>query len=71
MNRLLVILLATLGALVAAAPSPAQGARPNFILIYTDDQRWDAMSVVQKEHGAKARFPWLKTPNLDRLSAEG
>ena len=46
-------------------------ARPNFLFVFTDDQRWDAMSVVQKEHGDKARFPWIKTPNMDRLAAEG
>jgi arylsulfatase A-like enzyme len=45
--------------------------RPNFLFIYTDDQRWDALGVVQREQGDKARFPWFQTPNLDRLAAEG
>lgn len=45
--------------------------RPNFLFIYTDDQRWDALGVVQKEQGEKARFPWFQTPNLDRLASEG
>jgi len=54
-----------------AEGAPPSGKRPNFIFILTDDQRWDAMSVVQREQGAKARFPWLKTPNLDRIAAEG
>jgi arylsulfatase A-like enzyme len=49
----------------------AAGERPNFLFIYTDDHRWDALGVVQREQGARARFPWLKTPNLDRLAAEG
>ncbi|MGB1129006.1 MAG: sulfatase family protein, partial [Haloferula sp.] len=44
---------------------------PNFLFIYTDDQRWDAMSVVQREQGKRARFPWLKTPHMDRLASEG
>lgn len=69
MNRLL-ILFSLLCALVAAVPVPAAN-RPNFLLIYTDDQRWDAMGVVQREQGEKARFPWLRTPNMDRLAAEG
>jgi arylsulfatase A-like enzyme len=69
MNRLL-LLFSLLMALVAAAPVPA-ATRPNFLLIYTDDQRWDALGVVQREQGEKARFPWLRTPNLDRLAAEG
>jgi arylsulfatase A-like enzyme len=45
--------------------------RPNVLFLITDDQRWDALSCVQKEQGSKARFPWLKTPNMDRLAAEG
>ena len=52
-----------------AADAPAR--KPNFLFLYTDDQRWDAMGVVQREQGAKARFPWFKSPGLDRLAAEG
>lgn len=55
----------------AALPNAAPAARPNFIFIYTDDQRYDAMGVVQREQGAQGRFPWFKTPNMDRLAAEG
>ncbi len=57
-------LVTTLGAAPAAT-------RPNFLFIYTDDQRYDAMSVVQREQGDRGRFPWFKTPNMDRLAAEG
>lgn len=45
--------------------------RPNFLFIYTDDQRYDALSVVQREQGDKGRFPWFQSPNMDRLAAEG
>src|SRR5262245_55751879 len=45
--------------------------RPNFVFIYTDDQRYDALGVVQHEQGDKARFPWFQSPNLDRLATEG
>jgi arylsulfatase A-like enzyme len=45
--------------------------RPNFLFIYTDDQRWDAIGVVQREQGDRARFPWFNSPNLDRLAAGG
>jgi arylsulfatase A-like enzyme len=38
-------------------------ARPNVVFILTDDQRWDCMSC--------AGHPFLKTPNMDRLAAEG
>jgi len=38
--------------------------RPNFVFIYTDDQRWDAVAAL-------GRQTWLKTPNMDRLVREG
>src|SRR4051794_32553457 len=53
---------------VAQEKSAAPTDRPNFLFIYTDDQRWDALGVVQREQGDKARFPWFQTPNLDRLA---
>jgi arylsulfatase A-like enzyme len=49
----------------------AAGRPPNFLFIYTDDQRFDALGVVQREQGERGRFPWLQTPNLDRLAASG
>ncbi len=45
--------------------------KPNFLFIYTDDQRWDAMGVVQREMGERGRYPWFTTPAMDRLAAEG
>ncbi len=44
-----------------AAPAPR---RPNFVFVYTDDQRYDAI-------GALGAQPWLRTPNMDRLLREG
>jgi arylsulfatase A-like enzyme len=46
-----------------AAETPATANKPNVIFILTDDQGW-----------ADAKFaghPYVKTPNLDRLAAEG
>lgn len=62
-----------IAALCADVGSADHGSdtRPNILFILTDDQRWDAMGVVQKEQGAAARFPWLQTPNMDRLAADG
>ncbi|CAN5637939.1 hypothetical protein BH11PLA2_BH11PLA2_17880 [soil metagenome] len=65
LSRGLALILSLIPSLVHAE------TRPNFLFVYTDDQRWDAMSVVQKEQGDKARFPWLKTPHMDRLAADG
>jgi arylsulfatase A-like enzyme len=69
--KLLLKLLAAWLALVNGAIAADPARKPNFLFIFTDDQRYDAMSVVQAEQGAKGRFPWLKTPNLDRLAADG
>ncbi|WP_247236339.1 sulfatase [Telluribacter sp. SYSU D00476] len=37
--------------------------QPNVVVILTDDQRWDALGV--------AGNPYLKTPHIDKLAAEG
>jgi arylsulfatase A-like enzyme len=55
----------------AGSSSISAERKPNFLFVYTDDQRWDAMGVVQREQGERARFPWFETPNMDRLAAEG
>ncbi|MFN6049317.1 MAG: sulfatase-like hydrolase/transferase [Planctomycetia bacterium] len=51
--------------------TPAQATPPNFVFMFSDDQRYDALSVVQKEQGAKGRFPWFQTPGMDRIANEG
>src|SRR5215213_4307499 len=65
------IFAAALLALPASGLSAADARRPNVLFVYTDDQRWDAMGVVQREQGEHARFPWFRTPHMDRLAAEG
>jgi arylsulfatase A-like enzyme len=56
------------GRCAAGTPRPP---RPNVLVVLVDDMRWDAMGVVQREQGRQALFPWFKTPNLDRVAAEG
>ena len=65
------LLLLSGTALLAQKQNDLKTSRPNIIFIYTDDQRFDALSVVQKEQGSSAGFPWFQTPNLDRLASEG
>jgi N-acetylglucosamine-6-sulfatase len=54
-----------LGPTTASAAGKARKGKapPNIIFILTDDQRWDAMGC--------AGHPFLKTPHMDRLAAEG
>src|SRR6187397_3041104 len=56
------LILSMLG-VSAIAAEPLAGKRPNIVFILTDDQGYGDISA----HGN----PILKTPNLDRLHAEG
>lgn len=56
------------GGVVAAR---AEAPRPNFLVIITDDQKSDVVGLEQREQGAAARFPWFRTPNIDRIATEG
>ena len=60
MRRAMLLAVLTGCAGVEKASTPV---RPNVVVIFTDDQRWDAMGC--------AGHPFLKTPNLDRLAREG
>jgi len=57
--------------LAACSNGAPDAGRPDFVVIVSDDIRFDALGVVQREQGSAARFPWLETPNLDRLAAGG
>lgn len=57
--------------LLLATGAHAADCKPNFIFVIADDHRWDAMGVVQRELGDKARYPWFETPSMDRLAAAG
>ena len=39
--------------------------RPNILFIFTDDQSHRSVGCYEESH------PWVKTPNIDRLAAEG
>src|SRR5882757_4636918 len=59
------------GQMADSLHQPSGATRPNIVFIYTDDQRYDALSVIQEAQGLKGRFPWFKTPNIDRIAKEG
>jgi arylsulfatase A-like enzyme len=72
LNRIFLLLIIYLSACEEATIEIHNNNKyPNFLIIITDDQRYDAISTVQQELGQNARFPWLKTPNVDMLASEG
>lgn len=68
--KIFLFLLVLAGCFCTAGARAADNP-PNFVFVYADDQRYDALGVVQREQAGRARFPWFKTPNMDRLAAEG
>lgn len=71
MKRFMTIATAIGSLCVASTLIRAAEPRPNLLFVYTDDQRYDAVGLVQREQGDKGRFPWFHTPNMDRIAAEG
>ena len=63
--KTLILLLTSLELITSTITAVPHGIppRPNVLFILTDDQRADAMGC--------AGHPFLKTPNIDRLAAEG
>ena len=61
-RRSVICLLLALSA-ASAALAAASAGRPNLIFILTDDQRWDSLGLTGN--------PVVKTPNIDRLAADG
>ena len=53
----------SLAAALLALVQPLGAKRPNVVFILTDDQRSDALGCMGN--------PYLKTPHIDRLAAEG
>lgn len=54
-----------LGVAARVKAAPATPGRPNILFIFTDDHSYRTLSCY------KEAYPWVKTPNIDRLAAEG
>lgn len=68
MKTLATLLLGILATSADAADTPR---KPNVIVLISDDHRFDALGVVQRELGDRANYPFFETPALDRLAADG
>ena len=47
------------------AQAPVKAKRPNILFIFTDDQSYKTLSCYREA------YPWVKTPNIDRLAKMG
>lgn len=54
-----------------AAAALAKPARPNFIVILTDDQGWSCTSVRMHPDIADSMCGYVETPNMARLASQG
>lgn len=52
------------GSVLPTATAQAPARKPNILLLYTEGQRWDALSLSGKN-------PFAHTPNMDRIGREG
>jgi len=52
--------------LIAGGCSRSEQPKPNFLILISDDQRWDQLGCADDPI-----IPELKTPNLDRLAQQG
>ena len=50
---------------LGVAQAAATPERPNVLFIYTDDHSYRTLSCY------KEAYPWVKTPNIDRLAQQG
>ncbi|MEM9160315.1 MAG: sulfatase-like hydrolase/transferase [Verrucomicrobiota bacterium] len=64
-NFLLTLLFAAISASSAQVAAKENTERPNILYIYTDDQSDRTVSCYERS------APWVKTPNIDRLAAQG
>ncbi len=67
----LATLLLAAPAMLHGADAPRPAAKPNFIVILTDDQGWGTTSVMMDPLVPESKSDFFKTPNLERLAAAG
>lgn len=65
------LLYATAVVLVSAAPSVADAERPNIVLMLSDDQAWNGLSVAMHPEIEASRDPVIQTPHLEKLASQG
>ncbi|MFO1064968.1 MAG: sulfatase-like hydrolase/transferase [Pirellulales bacterium] len=65
------ILLAFMLYLVGSTLTATAADKPNIVLMLSDDQAWNGLSVPMHPEVAESRGRFYSTPNLERLAAQG
>lgn len=70
---LIPILVPAIAAFAAEAEQPktTEAERPNILYFYVDDMGWGSIGPNGQAERKAAGLPYVRTPNLDRLAAEG
>ena len=68
---ILVALTLTSSATLRAAEPAKSTAKPNFIVILSDDQGWGTTSVAMDPLVPESKSDFFQTPNIERLAASG
>src|SRR5262249_942011 len=66
-GRVLILVAAALMTLLGSPIARAADKPPNVLFIYTDDQSYRTLGCYKEE----GTWPWVQTPNIGRLAAEG
>jgi arylsulfatase A-like enzyme len=64
-------ILALCGQIISSSAATNLANRPNIILILSDDQDWNGLSVRMHPDIAESRSDYFETPNLEKFAAQG
>lgn len=69
MKRIVLCLLVVVGLVHLGAAAPA--TRPNFLFIFGEGQGWTSTSIQMDDTVAASKGEIVRTPNLERIAAQG
>lgn len=71
MDAIRYLMLALVVVIHAADGLPVYADRPNIVLMLSDDQAWDGLSVAMHPEMDDSKDPVVQTPSLEGLAAQG
>jgi len=71
MRTFLLSLAVIFASVPATRVTAAEAARPNILYFYVDDMGWGSIGPNAQAQRKANNLPYVRTPDLDRLAAEG